>query len=282
MREAIRDRRRAGADGELVAAAAAGDPAAWDALVDRHAGLVWSVCRRFRLSDSDTQDVSQTVWLRLVERLDTLRDPDAVAGWLATSARNECIALWRARRRQTPVSPDIAADLVGLDRDGDAPPVDHDLLTQERHRALRAAVAGLPGHCQALLALLFAEPPLSYEEIGARLAVSRGYIGPTRARCLDKLRSCPALMAYLRLEAERGVDQQLPHQDTPHQDTPHRDTEEAAHLPRVEPPRTVVSSPSPLTSGTTPPGSPRSLLGGRRTVSSSSVANQLTSVPREM
>lgn len=212
MRERTLDRPKEGlGDGTLVAAAAAGDPAAWDALVDRHAGLVWSVCRRFRLADTDAQDVSQTVWLRLVERLGTLRDPDAVAGWLATSTRNECIAVWRAGRRQTPVSPDSALDLAlqtGATPHGDADdrPLDHDLLTEERHRALRTAVAGLPAHCRRLLGLLFADPPLTYEEIGARLDVSRGYIGPTRARCLGKLRDCPALAAYLRAEESRAEE----------------------------------------------------------------------------
>ena len=191
-------------DGRLVQAAAAGSPAAWDALVERYAGLVWSVCRRFRLCDADAQDVSQTVWLRLVERLGSLRDPDAVAGWLATSTRHECIAVWRSRQRQTPVDPETALELFGAsappERDLAAP--DRDLLLRERRRLLAAAVAELPAHCRALLALLFADPPLSYEEISARLGVSRGYIGPTRARCLSKLRDCPALVAYLRLERD--------------------------------------------------------------------------------
>jgi RNA polymerase sigma factor (sigma-70 family) len=144
------------------------------------------------------------VWLRLVERLHTLRDPDAVAGWLATSTRNECIAVWRARRRQTPVNPETALDLygAGAGRERDLETPARDLLLEERRRLLAAAVEGLPGHCRQLLSLLFADPPLSYEEISERLDVSRGYIGPTRARCLTKLRDCPALAAYLRLERD--------------------------------------------------------------------------------
>jgi RNA polymerase sigma factor (sigma-70 family) len=186
-------------DRGLVAAAAAGDSQAWGLLVDRYAGLVWSVCRRFRLSDSDAEDVSQTVWLRLVERLDTLREPNALAGWLATSTRNECIALWRAKKRQVPVAPDAALNLWD---DPDARPLDHDLLSEERGRALRASLRSLPDACRQLLTLLFADPPTSYEEISVRMGVSKGFIGPTRLRCLKKLRACPHLVAYVGLEQE--------------------------------------------------------------------------------
>lgn len=184
---------------ELVAAAAAGDGRAWGLLVDRYAGLVWSVCRRFRLSDSDAEDVSQTVWLRLVERLDTLREPNALAGWLATSTRNECIALWRTKQRQVPVAPESALNLWD---DPDATPLDHDLLAEERGRALRASLHTLPDGCRRLLTLLFADPPATYEEISARMGVSKGFIGPTRLRCLKKLRACPELVAYVGLERE--------------------------------------------------------------------------------
>lgn len=186
-------------DGRLVTAAAAGDAAAWNALVDRHAGLVWSICRRFRLCDADAQDVSQTVWLRLVERLGTLREPNALAGWLATSTRNECIAQWRARQRQVPVDPDAS---LSLWEEPDTVPPDHELLTEERHHALRASLRELPDHCQTLLRLLFSDPPATYAEISEKLAVSKGYIGPTRSRCLDKLRTAPSLVAYLDLEDE--------------------------------------------------------------------------------
>jgi RNA polymerase sigma factor (sigma-70 family) len=182
-----------------VGAAAAGDAQAWGLLVDRYAGLVWSVCRRFRLSDADAEDVSQTVWLRLVERLDTLREPNALAGWLATSTRNECIDVWRAKKRQVPVDPEAALDLWD---DPDATPLDHDLLAAERARALRASVRALPDGCRRLLSLLFADPPASYEEISTRMGVSKGFIGPTRLRCLKKLRTSPDLAAYVALEHE--------------------------------------------------------------------------------
>src|SRR5213080_2918328 len=92
-----------GAPGGLVRAAAGGDQAAWDALVDRFASLVWSVARAHRLSAADAADVSQTTWLRLAEHIDRLRDPERVAGWLATTTRNECLKVLRLSGRQIPV-----------------------------------------------------------------------------------------------------------------------------------------------------------------------------------
>ena len=84
---------------ELVRAAVNGDAAAWNALVDRYQPLVLSVVRSFRLRESDAQDVNQTVWLRLVERLGDLREPRALPGWLVTTTRNECVQVLREGRR---------------------------------------------------------------------------------------------------------------------------------------------------------------------------------------
>ncbi len=85
---------------ELVTRARNGDRPAWDALVDRYAPLIWAICRRYRLDVGDAEDVGQSVWLHLLEQLDRLRDPAALAGWLATTARRECIRVLRARRPQ--------------------------------------------------------------------------------------------------------------------------------------------------------------------------------------
>ena len=80
---------------DLVTCAAHGDEQAWDALVERYAPLVWSICRRYQLSDADTHDVSQSVWLSLVSHLSKLRDPAALPGWLATTTRRECTKVRR-------------------------------------------------------------------------------------------------------------------------------------------------------------------------------------------
>ena len=89
--------------GELVAAAAQGDQRAWAALVERYVPLVYSIIRRYRLSDKDAEDVSQTVWLRLVEHLGAIREPQALPGWLATTTRHEALGVLRSKRRTDPV-----------------------------------------------------------------------------------------------------------------------------------------------------------------------------------
>src|SRR6201993_2489100 len=84
---------------DLVTRARNGDQRAWDDLVERYAPLVWSVCRKYQLSRADAEDVHQTVWLQLVRRLEAIRDPAALPGWLATATRRECVRVLRAARR---------------------------------------------------------------------------------------------------------------------------------------------------------------------------------------
>src|SRR3954447_6349402 len=110
---------------ELVAAAAEGDQVAWNGLVDRFNGLVWSVARAHRLGAADASDVVQTTWLRLVENLGRLQDPERVGAWLATTARRECLRTLRQSARQvpteelpeTPVSAQLDAALLADERD---------------------------------------------------------------------------------------------------------------------------------------------------------------------
>ncbi|MGC4807904.1 RNA polymerase sigma factor [Micromonospora sp. DT233] len=178
----------------LVAAAGAGDESAWTELVRRYTPLVVSVIRAQGLSRVDAADVNQTVWLRLVERLGQLSDPQALAAWLTTTTRRECYRLIRLGRRSQPVDPyDDALD--GPPAEAASP--DEELLRAERRQALRDGFAQLPSRCQELLALLTADPRVGYREISERLGMPVGSIGPTQARCLHKLRSCPALAPFL-------------------------------------------------------------------------------------
>ena len=85
---------------DLVTRAKNGDQQAWDALVERYAPLVWSICRRYRLERADAEDVCQAVWFTLVARLDHLRDPAALPGWLATTTRRECGRVLHATGRR--------------------------------------------------------------------------------------------------------------------------------------------------------------------------------------
>jgi RNA polymerase sigma factor (sigma-70 family) len=169
----------------LLRAAGDGDQEAWDAIVDRFSGLVWATVRAHRLESHEAADVVQTVWLRLVEHLGDLRDPDRLGGWLATTARRECLRSLRASGRMIPTGDE--ADLEP--REPDAPGVDAELLTAERDAALWRAFRRISDRCQALLRMLMAQPAPSYDEVSAALAMPVGSIGPTRARCLDRLRA---------------------------------------------------------------------------------------------
>jgi RNA polymerase sigma factor (sigma-70 family) len=179
---------------ELVTRARDGDRQAWEALVDRYAPLIWAICRRYRLDRADAEDVGQSVWLRLHEQLEKIRDRAALAGWLATTAQRECIRVLRARPpRPAGYVPD-AGD-VPDDQSGTA---EQELLAAERDAALREALARLPAYCQRLIALLCADPPVPYAEISTRLGIAVGSIGPYRGRCLEKLRRDPAIAALIR------------------------------------------------------------------------------------
>jgi RNA polymerase sigma factor (sigma-70 family) len=178
----------------LVDRVAGGDQEAWNELIDRYAPLVWSICTRYRLSRPDIDDVAQTVWLLLVEHIDTLREPAALPGWLATTTRNECLKIQRAARRN---------DLDGLPPEDQLPAEDSDAMIEqeimqaERNAAFRAAWRELTEECHRLLALLMTDPPLGYKKISERLVVPIGSIGPTRGRCLDRLRKSPHLAGLL-------------------------------------------------------------------------------------
>jgi RNA polymerase sigma factor (sigma-70 family) len=190
----------------LVTRARTGDQQAWDALVERYAPLVWSICRRYRLDSADADDVGQTVWLQLVDQLDRIRDPAAIPGWLATTTRRECGRVaCAARRTQAADGYEMDVENIPDARTGMA---EEELLAAERHAALRAAFADLPPGCQQLIAILSEDPPVPYAEISTRLGIPVGSIGPTRRRCLEKLRSHPAIAALINAEATATDDLQ--------------------------------------------------------------------------
>ena len=181
--------------GARLAAAAAGDRAAWDALVERFTGLVWSVARSFRLSDEDAADVVQTTWLRLLDHLDRIDDPQRLGSWLATTARHESLHTLRRSSREPVVDVVQIMDPLPDPR----PPVDHEILRQERDTALWELFERLSDGCRRLLRIMVATPPPSYADIAAALDMPVGSIGPTRARCLAALRT-------LAVEADIALD----------------------------------------------------------------------------
>jgi len=168
----------------LVRHAADGDLLAWERLVDQYTRLIWSITAEFKLIESDAADVTQTTWLRLLEHIDRIQYPDRVGSWLAATARNECLRNLAARKRVI-----LAQDeevLTGIV--ASSPEIDERILADERDQVVRDALARLPGRWQRLLELLMADPPASYADISSELELPVGSIGPTRGRCLARLR----------------------------------------------------------------------------------------------
>lgn len=177
---------RPGQIATLVRAAADGDADAWDAIVNQFQGLVWSTVRSYRLGDAEAADVVQTAWLRLVENLGTLREPERVGGWLATTASRECLRLLRTAGRSIPVDDEAVFDRAGADTGSD---IDAGLLRDERDSGLWRAFGRISDRCQRLLRILTADPAPSYDDVSDILDMPVGSIGPTRQRCLERLRA---------------------------------------------------------------------------------------------
>ena len=169
---------------EVVGRAADGDQLAWERLFDQYARLIWSMTRDFKLVESDAADVFQTTWLRLLEHINRLDHPARVGSWLAATARHECLRQLAARKRIVLMHDDD--ELAGGESHG--PEIDERLLADERAAAVREALSHLPWRWQRLLQLLMNDPPASYAEISDQLGLPVGSIGPTRGRCLERLR----------------------------------------------------------------------------------------------
>ena len=182
---------------DLVTRARNGDQQAWDALVERYSPLIWHICRRHRLGDADAEDVGQSVWLHLVDQLGTVRDPAALPGWLATTTRRECLRVLRAARRPLAAGSLPDADLLSDEQAGTA---EQEVLVAERNAALREALLHLPPCCQQLIALLIEDPSVPYAEISAKLDIPVGSIGPSRGRCLERLRRYPAIATLINAD----------------------------------------------------------------------------------
>ncbi len=169
----------------LVRRATDGDCWAWERLVDQYSRLIWAMTRDFRLAESDAADVVQATWLRLIEHIGRIEYPERIGSWLATTARHECLRHVVAGKRVMLIQNDDAALAEAVLHQ---PEVDERLLADERAREVREAITRLPSRWQQLLELLMADPPASYAEISDQLGLPVGSIGPTRGRCLDRLR----------------------------------------------------------------------------------------------
>ncbi len=168
----------------LVRRAAEGDRHAWEGLVDQYARLIWSITVEFKLTESDAADVAQTTWLRLLQYIDRIEHPDRVGSWLAATARNECLRSLAARKRVVLGHDDGELDSAVAH----GPEIDDRLLADERDQVVRDALSRLPRRWQRLLEMLMADPPVPYADISDELGLPVGSIGPTRGRCLARLR----------------------------------------------------------------------------------------------
>jgi RNA polymerase sigma factor (sigma-70 family) len=169
--------------GTLLQAARGGDAAAWRALVDRYSPMLWNIARGFRLDHATCADVVQTTWVALAENLHSVREPDAVGGWLAQTARRAGLREVCRRKRV-----DLWGEFNDRDMVDPAPAPDEWAATRDRDDRLRRAFRRLPERDQRLLTLLWAAPPRPYAEIAEILGLPIGSIGPTRARALARLR----------------------------------------------------------------------------------------------
>jgi RNA polymerase sigma factor (sigma-70 family) len=184
-------------DAALVARCRAGDGAAWTLLVARYQRLVYAIVTRMGLDAHVAADVFQTVFARLVEHLPRIAEPGRLQAWIVTTAKRE--ALLQRRRGQRTVS------MTRDDEGGDGAAPDWDIADeallpedqlgelQQAHR-LRLALERMDARCRDLLRLLFAEPDEApaYDEVARRMDMPVGSIGPTRSRCLAKLRQLVA------------------------------------------------------------------------------------------
>lgn len=143
--------------------------------------MVWSTARSFRLDDATAKDIAQTVWLKLIENMSRIAEPERLPGWLATTCRREAMRVVRVRSRM--VTTEFEYDV-----EDDSPQVEAMFIENEERRNLVAAFGDLDESCQQLLRLMTVEPDLTYEEIADVVGRPVGSLGPTRARCLEKLR----------------------------------------------------------------------------------------------
>jgi RNA polymerase sigma factor (sigma-70 family) len=171
----------------LVTKAVGGDQAAWNEIVERFSGRVWAISRAYRLSPADAADVFQQTWLRVLENLGSLREPARFGAWIATTCRREALATLRRARRSQPVGDDRLLDRAA---DSTADP-QHPILIDDRNAELWRAFQRLSRRCQDILRALVVEVEggrPSYDLAAAALGIPVGSLGPSRARCLDRLR----------------------------------------------------------------------------------------------
>ena len=176
----------------LARAAKDGSPGALDEFIAELTPVMWHVARAAGLSESDAEDVVQTAWLRLLAHMDTIHTPAALKSWLITTTKREA---WRVRAADRRLRLSVEEWLTTIPDPGTG--AEEHVIIKDEQRELLAAFVALPPRCQELLRMVAFEQRPDYSLVAANLGVPRGSIGPTRGRCLEKLR------AALRSEGDR-------------------------------------------------------------------------------
>jgi RNA polymerase sigma factor (sigma-70 family) len=168
---------------DLLLGISDGNPAAWDEILRRYGEVVRRTVRSFRLQEADALDATQMTWMRLAENTDRVQFPERLGGWLATTARRECLYILR-QARLGPNFTDVAPETVS------EPSAGPEQRTIDAHttRTLRKLIDELSPHRRSLIRMLFTDNHCSYAEVAHITGIPPGGIGPTRARALRQLR----------------------------------------------------------------------------------------------
>jgi RNA polymerase sigma factor (sigma-70 family) len=168
----------------LLGGARNGSEEALGQLVTELSPLLWQVARAAGLTAADAEDVVQTTWMRLLAHLDGIHTPASLTAWLVVTTKREAWRVRAAGRRQLPADQDWLAAQPDT-----APASDEQVMADDQRRALWAAMGQLSPRCQELLRIVAFVPRPDYQAVAAGLGVARGSVGPTRGRCLAKLRA---------------------------------------------------------------------------------------------
>jgi RNA polymerase sigma factor (sigma-70 family) len=167
----------------LVSEARQGNEDAIGQIVTELSPMLWQVARAAGLGRGDAEDVLQTVWMRLFAHLDAIHTSAALTGWLVTTTRREAWRVHAAGRRQLPADQEVLTALP------DQGPGSEDLvIIDDQRRTLWVAISQLSPRCQELLRIVAFVPRPDYPAVAAKLGMPVGSVGPTRGRCLAKLR----------------------------------------------------------------------------------------------
>ncbi len=183
----------------LVRKCKAGDSASWALLVDRFQALVWSSIYRVGLRNEDAEDTFQKVFVILYRNLDRIESAHALPKWLTTAATREAIRLHRTLREKSTLELDAIENLDELLASEDAS-IEEATVAIAESFAIRKIMSQLPGKCPELLALLYSESDSTYDEVKNQLGIPIGSIGPTRSRCIERLRQALVVANFFENE----------------------------------------------------------------------------------